>query len=367
MMGRAVNADSGCGRTLDEMLPAGAGRCLFLSMRHMGDALIWSAFLRTLRSARPGLEIDILGRRQLRAVFEASCGFDRYIEIDLPLYGHHRRGSSDIWRALRTLAAVRRRRYDACMNLLGDFRENLIGMLSGARWNIAPVWAEEHPFRHKMRAAGASGLANTGIEIPAAVENYYDSLEFMAAALGMPPIQWRVSGSAERAVRCSAKRIGLHPGASHPSRRWPTEKWKQLMQSLAAEKYALAIFCAPDESARIRDEYAEQIRTLDIEVVAEDTAGFLQALARVDVLAGMDSFSAHAAYACGVASVVLHGSSPAIMTPPGAACLSAGAQCPHFPCYYSYPCRGTAGEYICSRGIEGAEVLSAVDALAKRP
>jgi heptosyltransferase III len=367
MTTRAGNAEPGRSRTLEQMLPAGAGQCLFLAMRHMGDALLWCAFLRTLREARPGLRIDILGRPQLQVVFAANCDFDEYLGIELPLFGHHRRDGGAIGNALQTLARVRRERYDVALNLIGDFRENLIGMLSGARWNVAPVWARGHLFRHKMNPSGAQWLTNAGVEVPAALESYYASMEFMASALGMPKPQWHNGRPRAAGKRGAAQAVALHPGASHPSKRWPAEKWKQLIRGLADRGYTVAMFCAPGESGDIRKEYAEEIRTVGMEILAEGVGGFMAALGSMDLLVGMDSLSAHAAYACGVPSVVLFGSSPpAVMAPPGAASLSAGAQCPHFPCYYSYPCRGRAGEYICSGGIEVAEVLSAVERLAKR-
>jgi len=267
--------------------------------------------------------------------------------------------------ALRTLRAVRRSRYRFCINLIGDVRENLTGQLSGATWNIAPAWAPGHLFRNKITGKLPVPAANCEIAIPAEYPSYYDSIRYMAARLGLPDFSSpsRLSAAGEPRHRPA---VALHPGASHPSRRWPAAKWKDLMNGLALRGYQLVLIGAPDEGAALRNEYRDEIDRFGIAVVAANFRGFSSALSASDALIGMDSLSAHAAHSLGVPSVVLNGSADVvIMTPPGSVPLSAGNMCPQFPCYYRFPCTGTANEFVCCRGIEVEEVLRSLDTLLK--
>jgi len=344
-------------------------RGLLLSLRHLGDAVIAAGFVQALRKQNPAMPVNVLGLPQHEEVFRSLCRIDRYFRIDLPLFRHHRRSEASMAAALRTLRAVRRSRHRFCINLIGDVRENLIGRLSGATWNIAPTWAPGHLFRNKITGKLSFPAANCAIPIPAEYRSYYDSLRFFAARLGLErlssPTPSRVSASAQPGHRLL---VALHPGASHPSRRWPAAKWKSLITALSARGCRLLLIGAPDEEPALRSEYGEEIDRFRIDVVATGLQGFFSALSAADALVGMDSLSAHAAHILGVPSVVLNGSADfVIMTPPGSAAVSAGHLCPQFPCYYRFPCTGTANEFVCCRGIEVEEVLHSLDRLLRAP
>src|ERR1035438_8118503 len=361
-VGQGVKKAPRCGT-----LAGKTGSCLVLSLRHLGDALITSGFVRALQANNPQLSVDILGHPGLREIFASMCSVRNFIEIDLPVFGHHRRTIRSASVALQTIRAIRRRNYDLCINLIGDVRENTTGLFTGATWNIAPIWSPGNLFKQKMTDRFARRVTNCGIEIPGQFESYYQSLRYFGRQLGLSDGDWRfspVSGSQQGNSDLSMRRIGLAPGASHPSKQWPVQKWKDLMRALHRQGYKLAIFGSPRECSTLHDDFRTEIADLGVEVISERIFGFLSALAGIDLLIGMDSLSAHAAFAVGIPSVVLNGpSDPRIMTPPGSAPVSAGHLCKAFPCNYSYPCRKKAAEYICCRGIEVEDVLRALRVL----
>ena len=358
MEDRDVNDDRV--RRLPIFLKTG-GRCLILLMRHLGDAVIASGLINALHTHNPTMTVDILGRRELRGVAASFGHFEEYIEIDVPLFGHHRKNLGAMWAAIQAMRLVRQHKYDYCINVIGDFRENLIGKLAGAKWNIAPMWGEGHLFKKKMTDTNAGWLANWGIEIPSIYPNYYDSLEHFARQLGLQGLEWHAEPRSAKEPNV-VRSIGLHPGASHASRRWPNDKWRLLARELNARGYKVKALGSPFERDGLLAAFREEISSGKLEVSTGDMPGLLSSLSKVDVLIGMDSFSVHAAHALNIPTVVLNGSAdPSIMTPPGEAAVSAGHLCAHFPCYYDYPCVETEGEYVCVRGIEVEAVLKAFE------
>lgn len=340
-------------------------RCLILSMRHFGDAVICAGFVRALQRLNPKMPVDVLGRAEHEEIFRSLCPITNYYGFDFPVFGHHARSLSAIIAAFHTLRQIRNMKYLFCINLIGDTREDLAGWLTGATWNIAPVWAPGHLFLKKITVNLPLPFANCGITIPARFQSYYASLRYFEACLSQPGIDPLAGAPCSRPKPPRQNlTISLHPGASHPSRHWPPEKWKDLMKSLAHQGYRLLLIGAPAETTTLRNAYREEIDRFGINVVTSDVHGFLSALSGTDALIAMDSFSAHAAHIVGVPSVVLNGSANAvIMTPPSSVPVSAGHLCPRYPCYYRYPCKGAEGEFLCCRGIEVQQVLDALDNL----
>ena len=340
------------------------GACLLVAVRHLGDAVILSSFVRALQSSNPRLAIDILGRPQLIEVVNARCKVRNFIEAEFPAFGHHRRDRATVMSAVKTMGKVRRSRYAFCINLVGDVREGLIGKLSGAAWNIAPIWSSGHPFKKKMTDRGAAWFANCGIAIPETLVSYYDSLSFFANRLGLPDPFARQSTREGPKLAGRKAWVSLHPGASHPSRHWPSSKWKELMERLDQRGFKMQLLGSVNERQSLLDQYSDEIHRFGIHMVTAGVTDLLAALSQSDLLIGMDSFSAHAAFSCSVPAIVLNGSSDQrIMTPPNALPLSAGSLCNKFPCNYSYSCEGSAQEYICCRGIEVSSVMTAVDSI----
>jgi ADP-heptose:LPS heptosyltransferase len=334
--------------------------CLILSLRHLGDAVIVAGFINALSERYAGMAIDVLGRPDLRGVTEAFCSIREYIPIELPVFGHHRKGLSEMRDALGKIALLRNRRYDCCVNLMGDLRENTIGSMVGAGETISPVWPETSPFRNHIRTAELFGLARNG-SVPVNGGGYYASIDSLAEQLGLPGLRWP---KAIRSMRAQADVpvVGIHPGASHPSKQWPAEHWRELIRLLDSQGHKLKIFGSPSEADRLHHDFAAEIETFAIEVVTAGMAGFLDSLATLDLLVCMDSFSSHAAHAIGLPTVVLHGPfDPSVMTPPSGTPLSAGDMCGIFPCYKGQSCANKSSRYICARGIPVEAVLKAVD------
>ena len=330
-------------------------------MRHLGDAVILSGFVRALKRYNPDIEIDLLGRPEMEAVTASFCDFRKYIPINLPSFGHHKKQLKEMILAFRTMLQVRRCKYDYCINLVGDTRENLVGTISGAEHNIAPIWEHGHPFNKHIRSTWAHSLIDYGVVIPSELNNIYDSIGYFAVKLGLQPIKWTLDSKPSQ-LTMSQSLVAIHPGASQPSKRWLPDKWKDVIRRLQADGRKVMLLGSPSDRSNLLDTFNEEIITFSLNVVTESLPLVLESMSKADILVGMDSFSVHAAQAIGVPVVVLHGPyNPAVMTPPCGASLSSGHLCTAFPCFNKPSCLGTEFEYICVQGIDAGDVINAVN------
>jgi len=331
-------------------------------MRHLGDAVVVAGFVNALTERYSGIAIDILGRQELRGVTEAFCSIREYLPIELPVFGHHRKSVGEVSNALRKIMLLRKRRYDCCINLMGDVRENAFGRIVGAKKVISPVWPKTHPFRRHIRSAYSFGNPPSRAELSVIESGYYAAIDFFAGQLGLRCLRWPKTNHA-KGMQSDIPVVGLHPGASHPSKQWPADKWRELIRRLAARGCRVAMYGSPAEAERLRTEFEVEISNFSMELITSGMSAFLQSLATLDLMVCMDSFSSHAAHAIGLPAVVLHGPfDPSVMTPPTGVPLSAGDMCGIFPCY-SRSCGNATSEYICVRGIQVEAVMRAVDAM----
>ena len=330
-------------------------------MRHLGDAVILSGFVRALKRSNPHIEIDLLGLPEMEAVTALFCDFRNYIPINLPLFGHHKKNLKEVLLAFRAMLRVRHSKYDCCINLVGDTRENLIGAIAGAEHNIAPIWEPGHPFNKHIRTIRTHSLIDCGVVIPPELNSVYDSIGYFAVKLGLQPIEWTLESRPSQSTM-SQSVVAIHPGASHPSKRWLPDKWKDVIRRLHADGRKVILLGSPSERRDLLETFDKEIRMFSLNAVTECLPLVLESMAKADILVGMDSFSAHAAQAVGLPVVVLHGPyNPTVMTPPCGASLSSGHLCAAFPCFNKPSCLGTEFEYICVRGIDAGDVMNAVN------
>lgn len=343
---------------------SGAKTFLVLSLRHLGDTVVAAGMVNALSAGFEDIVVDVLGRREMQSVTERFCRVREFIPIEIPVFGHHRKGPGALADAMRKIVALRARRYDVCLNLTGDVRENIIGWMTRARVNAGPSWPKSHPFRRHIRTADIPRVLTFPIPIDESARGYYDSMEDLARQMGATRLFWPEN---REGARESGQVIALHPGASHESKRWTVEKWKQLIRTLSAEGYHIRLYGSRGEYERLCNEYSEETADCGVDIVGGNISEFISSLSSAALLIGMDSFAVHAAHALGIPTVVLHGPyDPSVMTPPSGVPISAGALCPVFPCYRGKACSNATSKYVCVRGIDVADVRGAVEAVRER-
>ncbi len=270
---------------------------LVISLRFMGDVLLTTPLIRSLRAAYPGAAIDAL-------VFEGAEGV---LE-----------GNDDLRRVLATergeeLALARRlwRRYDLAVVAETADRPHLIGWLAGRR--RAGLLPPERGKAWWKKLSVAHGVVSPrDLARPVAYRRLAAALgiawqpDMVAPTAQMPAIAWRdVLGFELERERFAV----LHLAPRFRYKRWHTPGWHALIAWLHAEGLRVVITGGPaeDERAYVR-EVLERARQPVIDLCGRlrfaQTADLLR---RAALFVGPDTATTHLAAACATPTVAIFG------------------------------------------------------------
>lgn len=286
---------------------------LVIDFGQLGDVVMSLPALRAIREKFPQARITVAAGTPSSQIVELSGYADEIIAID-------RVGLRDgfipvsIMRILNVVKDVRRRQFDFVIDLHSFSETNLLGFLSKA------------PKRLFARRPGRSldFLANFNPKPPVdrndpdqhLVDRYLDVLKPLGLAdVSRIPMMTPRAGD-NRAIDSLLKKakaesgtplVGLFPGAGHPGRAWPVDKWAGLAEFLIRnDGVRPVVFIGPEE----RDTAQEMRRTFPSSTIFLEklSIGELAAAqARLAVFVSNDTGPVHIAAAVGAPIVVLIG------------------------------------------------------------
>jgi len=274
-----------------------------------------------------GDEVVVVTKPASRALLEPAFPQVTWIEWTAPWTAHH--GKYHLWRwrwlaFFRVVNKLRQMRFTDGWSVRPDPRDHALLFLVGAahrrsfqhRWSKAflnePLLPADTP-RHRsedwIELARAAGL--TPPERPTLPASaYVSALPEGLTALHRP---WAV----------------LHTGAGQPTRRWPEDNWRAVVDQLrATETFSLILI--PDPTG-----HGDALRdAADITLDSLSLPALAATLAAADCLLAHDSGPMHIAAAMGTPVFAVFGPGmPEQFGPrhPEAAVLH-DPQCPHYPC-----------------------------------
>ena len=285
---------------------------LVIDFGQLGDVVLSLPALAALRQRFPRARVTVAVGKPGRQVVELSGAADDVLVVDRVAL---RDGFAplSIARVVGVVQEVRRRKFDFVIDLHSLSETNLLAYLSGA------------PRRLLSRRPGRSldFLSNFRPAPPVedlskhAVERYLDVLAPLKVGEVSRVPRLPLRDEAERAVEQLFKKakvgmgapvVGVFPGAGHPSRRWPLERFAELARRLAdADGLHTALFLGPEEhgqAKQIRAAFPAATTTL---IEKLDIPQLASALARTSVLVSNDTGPVHIAAAVGTPAVVLVG------------------------------------------------------------
>jgi ADP-heptose:LPS heptosyltransferase len=208
--------------------------------------------------------------------------------------------------ALRTVAALRPCRYDACILPFPATRWQyaLIARGVGAK----KLWMHEY-------GGAASWIARTSRNARVALRGGHRLAENLrlARALGLQPgdddLEYWVP-SAWRSQRVAGT-LGIHPGSmawkGNESKRWPYERFVALARSQAASGRNVRFFLGPHETKEA-NRAGEDFRGNEaISIICEPLPDAARRLAECEVFVGNDAGFSHLASGLGVKTLALYG------------------------------------------------------------
>lgn len=327
----------------------------------LGDLLVLVPALRALRSRFPHAEITLIG---LPWAEWFAGRYSGYIDRFLPFPGWpgideaaHDRRQTD-----RFVLEQRAYGYDLVVQMHGNGRAmNGFALALGGR-TTAGYFASERP-------AGLSPTAPYPDDQPEILRNLG-----LAALLGATDLRTSLEFPLHEADRAEARRllpprglessprVGIHAGASAPSRRWLAERFAEVANDLVSRHGARIILTGGPGEEEIAEAVAILVNAPVTNLAGRTSLGGLAAvLSFLDLFVTNDTGPAHIATALGVPSVTIFGPadfrrwSPLDTSRHAVVCRQvACSPCPHRVCPI---------DHRCMSWIEPPEVIAAAEGI----
>jgi ADP-heptose:LPS heptosyltransferase len=332
---------------------------LVLLLPGLGDALAASPLLRGFQ--RDGWSLDALTMHPPVSEYLRALGIVRDI-AELPL----RPAPRD---ALRAVAEMRPRHYDAC-----------VLPFPATRWQytlLARGVGARTLFMHEYGGA-ASAIARTTRNVRVALRGGHRLAENLrlARALGLSEGEEDLTywvPSAWRSERIAGM-LGVHPGSmawkGNEVKRWPYERFAELAHYAGAQGRSVRFFLGPHEVTEASRAERDFRDSAAIRIVREPLAQAAQRLAECEVFVGNDAGFSHLAAGLGVKTLALYGMTSEVRGAPiGPAVAMRPSLCPacHDEGLRGFECVRKIDYRCIVRDIDYDTVRKQVDALFEAP
>ena len=280
-------------------------RVLVVRLRSIGDTVLATPALDSLRRFLPHAQIDIVLEDWVAPVLAGFDAVDNVIKVE--------RGSARArMQVARRLRAIR---YDVAYNLHGGTTATLLVRASGARHRVGYAYYQ-YAWLYNHRAPLSSEL--WGREKTHSVEQQLALLGWTGVPVtDRPPTRLVVTNEADASVQARLNAVGLdasapfaliHPAAAFDSKQWATENFARVIADLHARGLPAVAIAAPQEREIV--ESLRRITSAPLQIFADLSLPEVTALAaRARLFVGNDSGIAHIAAAVETPSVVVFGSS----------------------------------------------------------
>jgi heptosyltransferase I len=284
---------------------------LVIDFGQLGDVVMSLPALRAIRERFPQARLTVAVGKPGGEILRMSGEVDDVIEIDRVALRDGFKALS-VWRVFQIARDVRRRQFDFVIDLHSFSETNLLGFFSGARQRLfARRPGRSLDFLANFKPAPPVDRNDPKQHL---VDRYLDVLMPLGIKnpQRIPRLSVRIDD--DRAVDAKLRKakaatgpplVGIFPGAGHPGRRWPLERFAQLADSLIRNDGVRPIvFVGPEE----RHLVAEMKTLFPSGCVFLDQLSIPQlaaAQARLAVLVSNDTGPVHIAAAVGTPLVVL--------------------------------------------------------------
>jgi lipopolysaccharide heptosyltransferase II len=326
-------------------------RILITRMKFIGDVVLTTPVIRSLRAAFPNAFLAYMGDAGAVSLLQENPFLNQIIPFDFsrPTYLEQPRVS---W-------LLRRLRFDWVIDLFGNPRSALLTYLTGA------------PVRVGLERKGRGRLYTLQVRDDGRPKSAVEfHLQFLRA-LGVEPVVHppelflteRERTDAAALIATDRPLVVLHPGATWPAKRWLPERFALLAGRLRGERNVTVVLSGGPDEAPLLDE----VRKLAVpapEIVLGLSLRQLAALyARASVVVSNDAGPMHIAAAVGTPTIGIFGPGEEQIWFPyrqdhGHQALRKDVPC--HPCHLDF-CNRTGDGYMeCMKLLTVEEVASAV-------
>jgi ADP-heptose:LPS heptosyltransferase len=298
-----------------------ARNILVVDFGQLGDVILSLPALGAIRRRFPRARVTVAVGGAAAAVVEMAGVADEALAVDRVALRDGPKHLS-VWQIGKLVLDVRRRKFDFVVDLHSLSETNLLGFLSGAGQrlyarrpgrsldylaNFRPAPPVEDRSKHAIDryldvvAPLGVGEVSRVPRLPVREEDGRAVEEMLRKALSGGKIRGRraTAGAGDSPL------VGIFPGAGHPSRRWPIERFAELAWMLERnDSVRSVLFAGPEERKLVREalpKFPPSAVVLDRLTVPQLAA----AAERLSVFVSNDTGPMHVAAAVGTPVVIL--------------------------------------------------------------
>ncbi|WP_028573330.1 glycosyltransferase family 9 protein [Desulfonatronum lacustre] len=285
---------------------------LFIKLKHIGDSLLLTPMIRSVRAADPQAEIWVVVRRGCEGILAGCPDIDRVLTAAAPEKNKRRpwNWASDFGLA----AAVRRERFDYAFELGDGDRGRWLTLISGARHRCAN--AAGRPLHWWWKRTFTDFSDFWWYKSHQVEKDFYTVSDCLPEPLplSIPPLSFARERTRPWSPAGNLTRFAvLHPGTRWSIKRWPEQRWRELCARLLERIPAIVLSCGPDpEEVRLCTALSRSAPGRIISTSGQTSWAQLAGLLHRAVLfVGVDTAAMHLAAACSCPTAALFmGSSP---------------------------------------------------------
>jgi lipopolysaccharide heptosyltransferase II len=279
--------------------PGAIKRILFIRLDRIGDVVLSTPAIRALKQHFQGAELTVLLRSSTRGLVERNPFVDRIVTVD---------NVGELVGVIRKLQASR---FDLVVDPYDDWplESALVAGLSGARIRIG------------FAVGGREAFFNVRLPKPGPERHTTDVVMDSLKPLGISPEDVQPKVFLSKGELASAREwlherrngslpfIGIHPGASCETQRWPAEYYSKLGTLLLREgRKGVILFGGPADRQLI-EAMARRIGETVLTCITGDIRRFSALVACCQLLVCNNSGPLHVACALGIPTVSFMGPS----------------------------------------------------------
>lgn len=222
---------------------------LVLQMKRIGDLVLTIPSLATLRSHFPEAKITLVVSAECKSLLPAI------LPVDVRMAYSRREGNGGVW------SAIRKTKWDVCLDFTGNDRSALMTWISRAKRRITFDWVRQK-FLKKL---AYTEFLDSSVRLNHTVDHYLDLLK----PLGCREVERRMSAHFKPTDQSDptdrTHLVLVHPGTARPEKYWLPDRWAEVIGELQKAGRRVVLTCGPDSFER---NHVEQI----VALISTDTS-----------------------------------------------------------------------------------------------
>jgi predicted lipopolysaccharide heptosyltransferase III len=328
-------------------------KILLIRLRRIGDVILTTPAVTTLRQCFPAASISYIVERPYRELVEGNPNLDKVIILE------KKQSLKDFFRLIRL---IRKERYDVVLDFHGGPRASLITFFSGAKLKVGyRIKYKNFIYDVKLPRRPEEGYFHS-------VENHINLVKALGVEVkSLPPLYLpqarkteaeRVSKFIEENSLAASKIIAIHISAGNEFRNWGVDNLVQLINLLGQRTDIKIVLLGTGEDQKAEEEILKKSTSSVLSLVGRlNLREVRELISHSSLFVGPDSGPMHIAASTSTPIVALFGPNlPAFNAPWQAKAIVVEKELDCRPCKQR---RCLHQDFRCLKGIEPEDVYQA--------